>query len=159
MLISIKLHKVATYTEPVEINDLKKINFIYGSNGTGKTTISNFLYDNSSLDFNNCSKKWQNDSELQTLVYNKKFRTDYFGNSKLTGVFSLGKATKEEIETINTKKEELKTFKEQYVKRKSSLDISKEEKSVKSNAFKEKIWKSIFQKHEIHKERTQYAVF
>lgn len=147
MLTSIKLHKVATYTEPVEINDLKKINFIYGSNGTGKTTISNFLYDNSSLDFNNCSKRWQNDSELQTLVYNKKFRTDYFGSSKLPGVFSLGKATKEEIETINTKKEGLKNFKEQYVKLKSSLDISKEEKSVKYNAFKEKIWGSIFQKH------------
>jgi len=150
MLTNIKLHKVATFIEPVEINDLKKINFIYGSNGTGKTTISNFLYDNSSSAFNNCSKKWQNDSELQTLVYNKQFRTDYFGDSKLTGVFSLGKATKEEIQTINNKKEELKNLKELYIKRKSSLDISNEEKLVKSNTFKEKIWKSIFQKHKTH---------
>jgi len=150
MITKIKLHNIATYTEPVEINDLKKVNFIYGSNGTGKTTISNFLYDSSNLNFSNCAKNWENDTELETLVYNKKFREDYFGKGKLNGVFTLGKASKEEINTINTKKEELKTLKEQYVKRKSSLDTLNEKKEGKVLTFKEKIWKSIFQKHKTH---------
>lgn len=150
MITNIKLQNIATYTHSVEINDLKKINFIYGSNGTGKTVLSNFLYNSTNLDFPDCTKKWENDVELETLVYNKKFREEYFGKGKLNGVFTLGKATKEEIETINTNKEELKNLKEQYVKRKSSLDTENEKKESKILTFKEKIWKSIFQKHKTH---------
>lgn len=150
MITNIKLHNIATYVNPVEINDLKKINFIYGSNGTGKTTLSNFLYDSTSLKYSDCTKKWKNDTELDVLVYNKKFREDYFGESKLKGVFTLGKASKEEIDTINTKKDELKNLKEQYVKRKSSLDKLNEEKGEKSLKFKEKVWKGIYQKHKTH---------
>ena len=136
MITNIKLHNIATYVNPVEISDLKKINFIYGSNGTGKTTLSNFLYDSTSLKYSDCTKKWKDDTELDVLVYNKKFREDYFGESKLKGVFTLGKASKEEIDTINTKKDELKNLKEQYVKRKSSLDKLIEEKREKSLKFK-----------------------
>jgi wobble nucleotide-excising tRNase len=150
MITNIKLHNVATFTETVEITNLKKVNFIYGLNGTGKTTISNFLYDPSNLDFSNCAKIWENDVELETLVYNKKFREDYFGKGKLNGVFTLGKASKEEINAINTKKEELKTLKEQYAKRKLTLDAQNEKKDGKVLTFKEKIWKSIFQKHKTH---------
>ncbi|MCT4580333.1 MAG: AAA family ATPase [Flavobacteriales bacterium] len=150
MITNIKLHNIATYVDPVEINDLKEINFIYGSNGTGKTTLSNFLYDSSSLNFSDCTKKWKNDSELETLVYNKKFREDYFGKGNLNGVFTLGKASKEEIGVINTKKEELKNIKEQYVKRKASLDKYNEEKAEKSSKFKESIWKNIYQKRKTH---------
>jgi wobble nucleotide-excising tRNase len=150
MITNIKLHNIATYTNPVEINDLKKINFIYGSNGTGKTTLSNFLYDSSDLDFSDCTKDWKNDTKLETLVYNKKFREEYFGKGKLTGVFTLGKASKDEIDAINGKKEELKNLKEQYVKRKSTLDKSNEEKAKKSLTFKETIWKCIYQKQKTH---------
>ncbi|MFL0087354.1 AAA family ATPase, partial [Tenacibaculum maritimum] len=147
MITNIKLHNIATYTEPVEVNDLKKINFIYGSNGTGKTTLSNFLYNPSDANFSNCTKKWENDNELEILVYNKKFREDYFGKGKLNGVFTLGKATKEQIDTINTKKEELKNYREQYIKRKSSLDKLIEDNTSKVLSFQEKIWKGVFQKH------------
>ncbi|WP_299160859.1 AAA family ATPase [uncultured Tenacibaculum sp.] len=150
MITNIKLHNVASYVNPVEINDLKRINFIYGSNGTGKTTFSNFLYDSTNLKYSDCNKKWKDDTELNVLVYNKKFREDYFGESKLKGVFTLGKASKEEIDTINTKKDELKNLKEQYVKRKSSLDKLIEEKSEKSLKFKEKVWKGIYQKHKTY---------
>jgi len=150
MITNIKIHNVATYTEPVEINNLKKINFIYGSNATGKTTISNFLYDSSNSDFSSCTKKWKNDTELEILVYNKNFRRDYFGKGKLDGVFTLGKATKDEIDSINSNKEELKTLKEKYEKRKTSLDKETEEKLDKISKFKEKIWESIFQKHKAH---------
>ncbi|WP_452232249.1 AAA family ATPase [Lacinutrix sp. MEBiC02595] len=150
MIKNIKLHKIATYTEPVEINDLKKINFIYGSNGTGKTTISNFLYDSSNINFSECSKTWENNTKLEILVYNKKFREEYFGKGKLNGVFTLGKATKKELDLIKIKKEELKNLKELYEKRKLSLEVKNEKKIHKVLSFKEKIWKSILQKHKVH---------
>lgn len=147
MITNIKLNNIATYVDQVEINDLKKINFIYGSNGTGKTTISNFLYDSTNLIYSNCSKDWKNNNEIEILAYNKRFREDYFGKGKLNGVFTLGKATKDEIDIINIKKEDLKQLKEQYVKRKTSLDTQNEIKRIKVLRFKEKIWESIFQKH------------
>jgi AAA15 family ATPase/GTPase len=44
MLESITIKKIATFNdEGVQITDLKKMNFIYGVNGSGKTTISKFI--------------------------------------------------------------------------------------------------------------------
>lgn len=34
---------LATYLQSARINDLRRINFIYGANGTGKTTISRVI--------------------------------------------------------------------------------------------------------------------
>ncbi|GBX03155.1 AAA family ATPase [Staphylococcus aureus] len=42
MINKISLQNIATYRNYVEIKP-KKINFIYGSNGSGKTTISNLI--------------------------------------------------------------------------------------------------------------------
>ncbi|WP_055437236.1 AAA family ATPase [Lacinutrix algicola] len=149
MIKNIKLHNIATYIDPVEIKNLKKVNFIYGSNGTGKTTISNFLYDSNEEIYSDCKKEWYNNTELETLVYNKKFREEYFEKGKLSGVFTLGKASKDEINIINTKKEELKNLKEQYLKRESSLNTQNNKRDEKVLMFKEEIWKSIFQKHKV----------
>ena len=46
MIEKIEIKKVASYDETgIKIKNLKKVNFIYGANGCGKTTISNFLHD------------------------------------------------------------------------------------------------------------------
>ena len=49
MISEIKLKDVATYKE--EKLAPKKINFIYGNNGTGKTTISRFIENPKELKF------------------------------------------------------------------------------------------------------------
>ncbi len=94
MIKNIIIKNVATYDNiGVEVIDLKKVNFIYGANGSGKTTISNFLFNESEQKFNNCAIDWQNTIRLKTLVYNKEFRERNFGKGKLSGVFTLGEAT------------------------------------------------------------------
>lgn len=106
MLEQIVMKNVATYSESgVEINDLKKVNFIYGTNGCGKTTISNFLKNPSDEKYSQCSQKWQNDFRLKTYVYNKQFREENFGSGKIPGVFTIGRATTDQIGIINKKKE------------------------------------------------------
>lgn len=45
MITKIKLNQVATYKNPVEINDLKKVNFFFGNNGSGKSTIARLFYE------------------------------------------------------------------------------------------------------------------
>ena len=44
MIKSITMKDVATYDNVgVTFNDLNKVNLIFGPNGTGKTTLSNYL--------------------------------------------------------------------------------------------------------------------
>ena len=105
MIENITIKDVATYDNSgIQVNDLKKVNFIYGANGCGKTTISNFLFNSSDDKFSNCSLVWQNDIPLNTLVYNKEFRERNFGKGKLSGVFTLGEATAEQVKAIADKR-------------------------------------------------------
>ena len=79
MIKQIDIKNVATYdNQGVRFDDLKKVNFIYGANGCGKTTISNFVHDSSDPKFNSCSLTWQNDLPLKVLAYNKEFRERNF---------------------------------------------------------------------------------
>ena len=77
MLESFQIKSVATYDDiGVAINKLQPINFFYGANGCGKTTISNYLKDTKCDQYSDCSIKWNGDSELDVIVYNKKFREE-----------------------------------------------------------------------------------
>jgi len=118
MIKQIDIKNVATYdNQGVQFDNLKKINFIYGANGCGKTTISNFIHDNTDQKFLNCSLTWQNALPLKVLVYNKEFRERNFGKGKLKGVFTLGEATAEQIKLIEQKTEERKAIKADGVKK------------------------------------------
>ena len=45
MIDSIHIRSVASYDENgVDIQNLKKMNFFFGANGTGKSTIARYLY-------------------------------------------------------------------------------------------------------------------
>lgn len=149
MIKQIILKNVATYDDQgVQFDDLKKVNFIYGANGCGKTTISNFIYDNSDPKFNSCSLTWQNALPLKVLVYNKEFRERNFGKGKLNGVFTLGEATAEQIKIIEQKTEELKAIKAEGVKKHETFDKLTADKSKLENDFKETTWTKVYKKYE-----------
>lgn len=141
MIQEISIKNVATFdNQGVLFNDLKKINFIYGANGCGKTTFSNFIHDISDPKFNSCSLTWQNDLPIDVLVYNKNFRERNFGKGKLNGVFTLGEATSEQIKEIEKKIEELKTIKADGTQKRETLDKQKKKKEDLENDFKEVTW-------------------
>ena len=150
MITSITLKNVATY-EPingVQIDGLKKVNFIYGANGCGKTTLSNYLLNPSEVKFVNSSLGWKNETPIKTLVYNKEFREQNFGKGKLNGVFTLGKATTEEIRLIDEKSEELKTNKADGFKKRETLNTQKQKKEVLEKDFTESAWQKLYKKYE-----------
>lgn len=90
----------------VEIDNLKDINFIYGANGSGKTTISNTIANIS--EYSQCNIAWENGIEIQTFVYNRNFIDENFARSRnLKGVFTLGKAEKDTRNEIELKKAEI----------------------------------------------------
>lgn len=150
MIKSISLKNVATYdnVQGVKFEDLKKINFIYGANGSGKTTISNFLQNNVATKFPNCSYIWQNNMPLNILVYNKEFRERNFGKGKLKGVFTLGEASAEQIKVIEKKTEELQTINSEQIKKLETLNLQKANLQKLENDFKETIWTKVYKKYE-----------
>ncbi len=151
MIESITIKKVATYDDVgTQINDLKKINFIYGVNGSGKTIISKFLNDQDDNGFDDCILQWKNGIPIKTLVYNKDFRDKSFGKSNIDGVFTLGQATKEEIEAIDRKQKELKEIKDNYVKKKDTLDKQEIKKEEEGENFRDQIWDDVYKKNELN---------
>ncbi len=141
MINSISISKVATYDEEgVSINDLKKVNFIYGANATGKTTITRLLDDENHLDFQECSVEWEHGNPLQTLVYNKDFRDNNFLQGKIPGVFTLGEATQKEKKAIEEMELELKKIRDEATEKSNKLEEAKNEKQKIEDDFVEEAW-------------------
>jgi len=147
MIGKIIIQKCATYDDTGCTIELNKVNFIYGANGTGKTTISKYLKAPSHPDFNKCQLKWQN-NPIDILVYNKAFREDNFSTGKISGIFTLGQATKEEIALIEIKTAEKSKIIEEGKQKKDTLDKQKEKLSILEESFKEDAWNKLYKKNE-----------
>ncbi|MBD3328863.1 AAA family ATPase, partial [Candidatus Peregrinibacteria bacterium] len=80
MITKIAMNQVASYKNTATLETDKKVNLVYGLNGTGKTTLSDFLYNLNEPRFNNCSIDGLNNEDL--LVYNQQFIKDYFYESE-----------------------------------------------------------------------------
>ena len=113
MITKIKLNNVATFTEEAEFSP-DKVNYIYGFNGSGKTTISNVLKNPTS--FSNC--KIEGQDGLDILTYNKDFVDNLFSDtSKVKGIFTLGKDADEARTKIENNENEKKRLNQENVVR------------------------------------------
>lgn len=101
MIESIHVGKTATYGDTEQsLSGLKTFNYIYGSNGSGKTTISRVLADPRDPAHERCRVVWKGDTPLETLVYNRDFVAANFGLGPIKGVFTLGKQSVEDAEAL-----------------------------------------------------------
>jgi wobble nucleotide-excising tRNase len=106
MISKIIIDKIASFKKQTSIETDKKMNIIYGLNGTGKTTISDFLYYRNEPKFSNCSVKVP-DNEL-LLVYNTSFIQEHFYKKpNQDGIFTLSKENKTAEENIKKANEEI----------------------------------------------------
>ncbi|RMO93144.1 hypothetical protein ALQ32_04019 [Pseudomonas syringae pv. tagetis] len=106
MIESISLSSIATYspTKPEHIVNLKSINFFYGANGAGKTTISRLIEKPGISE--SSSITWLKNNPIPGMVYNNDFITSNFTDSKeLQGVFTLGKAEQAQLDRLKDLKE------------------------------------------------------
>ncbi|MEZ8695156.1 AAA family ATPase, partial [Vibrio splendidus] len=55
MITQINLSNVASYQNATTLNTDKKVNIIYGLNGTGKSTFSNYFYAPDNSKYKDCS--------------------------------------------------------------------------------------------------------
>lgn len=100
MIESITIADIATYAAtPETLLNLSQFNFLYGSNGTGKTTISRVIADESM--FPKCKVTWKRGTKLDAMVYNLDFVDRVFRQSpELPGVFTLGEKQNDTLEKI-----------------------------------------------------------
>lgn len=149
MLESIVLKNVATYDENgVEIEDLQKINIIYGGNGTGKTTLTRLIGQPEDPLYSNSELTWVKNKPLKTLIYNKDFRERNFGKGRLEGVFLLGQTNKEENEKLEQLHQDLAALRNAQEQLEQELEAVEDQIEVADEAFKESAWTKIYKKNE-----------
>lgn len=155
MIKKIIIKNQATFDEAgVELDNLKPINVIYGSNGTGKSTVGRVLNDIDS--FQNSSIEWKDDISLDILTYNKEFCEKNYCE-QMPGVFTLGKATSESIKQINEKKEYLRQTLEAESKYEKSLKIQEEQRYDKESSFREAVWNDLLKRYKDRFSKTAIA--
>lgn len=100
MIEEIRIANTASYSPAGQtLSNLDAVNFIYGSNATGKTTISKIIDEPD--ENSECKVCWKNGTALETLVYNTDFVEANFNQvDQLKGIFTLGEKDKEVYELI-----------------------------------------------------------
>jgi wobble nucleotide-excising tRNase len=119
MSIKITMNGVASYIAPAVLETDKKVTLVYGLNGTGKSTLSNYLLDPTNSMYAGCVTAGLDNA--QVYVYNSRFVKDNFHEmDKLKGIFTLSKSNKHAEEQLETAKQDLKN----QTKTKEALDKS-----------------------------------
>ncbi len=149
----IALKNVATFDENgASFENLNSINFIYGANGSGKTTTSSFLKnlaENGIEDkFANSKIAWYNNESLKIEVYNKQFKEEQLRNSQVKSIFTLGKKTNENLEKIEIKKESINKENEKKIKNEASLQVLTQKKEKEEKDFADRCWEKLYKKNE-----------
>jgi len=101
MIESITLSGIATYSSvtPETIQNLKAVNYFYGANGAGKTTISR-LIENPALSAAS-RVTWAKGNPIPAMVYNNDFIAANFTDSKqFKGEFTLGQTEKAQLDRL-----------------------------------------------------------
>lgn len=152
MINSIKIKQVATYSGNNEqtINS-NKINFLYGNNGTGKTTITRLIEEPSNPSFNNCNVNYDENGKCNTLVYNQDFvKINFNSETQLRGIYTFGEESEEkykQIKLLNGKKENIASdiakVLEEIKTKKKEID---ESRISSSNILWEKYRKKYYEK-------------
>ena len=101
MIESIHVAKTATYGDARQsLTDLRTFNYIFGSNGSGKTTISRVVANPDDAAHASCNIAWKAGAPLAAFVYNRDFVAANFGLSPIKGVFTLGEQSVEDAEAL-----------------------------------------------------------
>ena len=117
MIEKITIKNIATFDNTgVVIDDIKKLNFFFGHNGSGKSTIAKFLRNVSitdpnekNNDYQHCAQEGYDPVNDDILVFDELFISDNFHKQKnFKGIFSLDKINQTIIDAIADKEAEAK---------------------------------------------------
>lgn len=139
--MELSLKNVTSYDKNkyTKISLEKRINILYGQNGAGKSTISNFFYNPADDDYRDC--RCTNINNYRPLVYNTKFIEDnFFDKDVQKGIFTLSKENTEIEKEISKKREIVKELKIKLEATKANCRKFKDRNNEAETSCTESIW-------------------
>ena len=146
VIARIKLNNCTPFQQ-AEVSDCKKVNFIFGANGSGKSTISSFLAGIPDSRYSSSTIEWVGETHEKIEVYNKAFRIANL-QQDMPGIFTLGSATIDDIRALEGLKLELNQKTSAWEGLCKSYRDKESEKSIRENQFKEDAWLQILKGNE-----------
>jgi len=139
MITKIQMDAVASFRQATSLVTDKKINLVYGLNGTGKSTISNFLYEPHDPAFVLCKKS--PDQTAPILVYNQKFiRDNFFVADNLKGIFSLSKENRAAEQKIAEATKRQAELEQSLQSKRSAKEQANQAFSKQKQQASEEVW-------------------
>ena len=154
MIQSFQIRNIGTYDAVgISCDNLEKVNFIYGANGSGKTTISKLLHNPQS----NCTVNWLDNRTLETFVYNKDFKEKNLLNSSFEGVFTIGEEDIDNEKKIAEEKAKLDNVIENLRRYKFTLDTKQGLLRTLKEEKTEAVWNnSLLRNHDLLRSSLSY---
>jgi len=148
MIETLEIDQVATYATRTTMAGLKDLNFVFGTNGAGKTTIGRVIANKSKPEHASCSLAWKDKVDMQPLVYNRDFVDANFNlEVNLKGIFTLGEKDIANELAITAKKDEVDRYGKEIAQRANTLgDLAQKTGKLQELAeleadCKERCWK------------------
>lgn len=156
MIKRVTLRDVATFSsEGATLNDLQRVNFVFGGNGCGKTTISRLLEEVNRLKiidngfvvkgtgkYRNCEVEWTG-RPVKVLVYNKDFREKNL-KENIPGVFTLGKESVEAETRLAEKKKELLAGNRELESKNMKIGACERKIGEREKRLRETLWNDVY---------------
>lgn len=137
MISNITIANEASYPADGVTIQPKPISYIFGTNGTGKTTISRVIASTATPE--SCTVTWDDNQPLDVFVYNRDFVENTFA-SQMNGVFTLGAAEISTVEELQTKNAERSRIQAELTGLENNLLTKQKEWDKKFHQFKEVCW-------------------
>lgn len=126
--------------EQVMIDGLDRVCFFFGPNGSGKTTISQLIADESSLPDSNAIQ-WDGGNPARVYVYNRNFITANFANkASVPGVFTMGKGMVDAQKKIDELTEAIERDKSKKEAAQGNLEQARTELQAAQTQIVEACW-------------------
>lgn len=141
MIELIEVGNESCFKENMQLSELSKINYIFGPNGSGKTTISKLLAANNMEE--KSSIHWLHDDVKTIKVYNyHSVRTTFTkANGEEPGVFLLGSDSKEKRDEIEKLEKDQEKGSQRIQKLNKTLNETERELNDRQEELAETIWK------------------
>lgn len=141
MISKIVLNGVASYKKEAVLDTDKKVNLLYGLNGTGKSTFSEFLYDQTRARFSQCSIEGLEENDT-VLVYNQQFvQETFYVPAGIHGIFTLSKGNADAQKVIDITSAEVKKLTEQKRKIEEKKIKNEQKHLAEIEEYKKQVWK------------------
>lgn len=154
MLHEIHIAETASYSaDGQSMTGLGPVTFLFGTNGSGKTTISRLIANPAAAPKSRLV--WSNDRALECLVYNRDFAEKNFGTGPMPGIFTLGQAEIETLDLIEETRKEVASLRTDIDKLSSALGAAEPQSGELGKqralrvAFEADCWK-IKGEHDLH---------